>query len=103
MYAIIQTGGKQYRVSTGERLQVERLPQPVGGEVQFNQVLLIGGDGVARIGTPYIEKAQVSGKVLSEDKGEKLIIYRYKKRKGSDKKIGHRQSLTTVEITEIKG
>ena len=102
MYAIIQTGGKQYRVAAGDQLEVEKLPVTAGNEVSFDQVLLIGGNGEAKIGTPFIPAAQVLGEVISQDKGEKLVIMKYKKRKGYDKKTGHRQLLTTVKIKEIK-
>ncbi len=101
MYAIIQTGGKQYRVAQGDLVEVEKLPFEAGKEVRFDQVLFIGGDA-PRIGTPFIPKAEVVGEVVSQFRGEKLIVYKYKRRKGYDKKQGHRQDLTKVKITEIR-
>ncbi|MBI2066474.1 MAG: 50S ribosomal protein L21 [Deltaproteobacteria bacterium] len=102
MYAIIATGGKQYKVSKGDRLRVEKLPQEVGSPVCFDKVLLVGGNEKTEVGRPYLSQASVNGKVLEQDRGEKIVVYKYKRRKGYDKKTGHRQYLTTVEITDIK-
>ena len=102
-YAVIQTGGKQYRVSEGESVEVEKLPVGAGQEVRFDQVLMIAGASAPKIGRPFLEGAQVVGEVVDQFKGEKIVIFRYKKRKGYDKKIGHRQLLTRVKVTAIKG
>ena len=101
MYAIIQTGGKQYRVAKGDLVDVEKLPIEAGKEVRFNEVLFVGGDS-PRVGSPYLPNAEVVGEVVSQFRGEKLIVYKYKRRKGYDKKQGHRQDLTKVKIVDIK-
>ena len=103
MYAIIETGGKQYRVAKGDKLSVEKLEVEPGNTITFDRVLLIGEGENAQVGNPIIAKAQVSGKVLDQIKDKKIDVYTYRKRTGYEKKKGHRQSLTTVEITEIKG
>jgi len=103
MYAIIETGGKQYRVAQGDQISVERLPNEKGSEVRFEQVLFVGGDGSIKIGTPTVGGAVVVGEILAHPRGEKIIHYRFKRRKGYDKKRGHRQELTLVKIKEIKG
>ncbi|NLD52505.1 MAG: 50S ribosomal protein L21 [Clostridiales bacterium] len=101
MYAIIATGGKQYRVSEGDVIYVEKLNNQVDDAVSF-PVLMIGGEEI-KAGTPYIEGAEVSGKVLGQVKGEKIIVYKYKSKKNYRRKAGHRQPYTKVEITGIKG
>ncbi|MBI4411142.1 MAG: 50S ribosomal protein L21 [Deltaproteobacteria bacterium] len=107
MQAVIQTGGKQYNVSKGERLLVEKIPGEPGTEISFDQVLLVHGDatsGVAtKIGLPYVAGAKVTGKIVAQKKGEKVVSYKYKRRKGYHKKQGHRQLLTEVQIDEIRG
>ncbi len=104
MYAVIETGGKQYRVAKGDLLEVERFAvEGAKQEVAFDKVLLIGENETVQIGTPYLEKARVMAEVLGEGKGKKVIAYRYKRRKGYDKKRGHRQIFTTVRIKEIRG
>lgn len=102
MYAIIETGGKQLKVSKGDRVDVEKLPLEVGAEVSFDKVLLVGGNGETKVGTPYLTTVKVVGQVLSQDRAPKIVVYKYKRRKGYDKKQGHRQYLTKVEIKEIK-
>jgi large subunit ribosomal protein L21 len=101
MYAIITTGGKQYRVSKGDFLQVEKLDSDEGKEINFDKVLLVGGNEKIEVGTPYLAKANVVAKVVEQTKGKKISVYKYKRRKGYDKKTGHRQKLTTIEITAI--
>ena len=101
MHAVIETGGKQYRVAVGDTLQVERLTAPKGTPVEF-PVLLVEGDQQIQVGRPILEGAKVLADVVSEEKDKKIIVYRYKRRKGYDKKRGHRQVLTTVKITDIK-
>ena len=102
MYAIIATGGKQYRVSEGDKVRVERLEAEVGSQIEFDQVLLIGGDS-ARIGNPTVEGAKVVGEVTAQAKAKKVIVYKYKPKKGYHKKNGHRQYFTEVEIKSIVG
>ena len=100
MYAIIATGGKQYRVSEGDVSFVEKLDKEVNSTVSFD-VLLVGSDDSVKIGTPTVEGACVEGKVLGQVKGEKIIVYKYKSKKNYHRKNGHRQPYTKVEITKI--
>ena len=100
MYAIIATGGKQYKVSEGEKVRVEKLEGEVGAEVSFDQVLLVGGDQVT-VGSPCVEGAKVVGKITAQDKAKKVIVYKYKPKTGYHKKNGHRQYFSEVEITNI--
>ena len=102
MHAIIQTGGKQYRVTIGDRIEVEKLETPAGAKVTF-PVLLIEDGETCKIGRPTLDGAEVAGLILAHEKGPKLIAYTYRRRKGSERKVGHRQPLTVVKITDIKG
>lgn len=100
MLAIIKTGGKQYLVQPGDKIEIEKLDAEVGKEVTFPEVLMLDKDGNAEIGMPLV-KATVKGKVLAETKGEKLVIFKYKSKKRYKRKIGHRQKFTQVEIVSI--
>ena len=101
MYAIIKTGGKQYRVAAGEKLKVEKLPGDIGSELLIDQVLLVGaGDGV-KVGTPLVPGASVSAKVLAHGLGDKVKIFKMRRRKHYEKNQGHRQGYTEIEITGI--
>jgi large subunit ribosomal protein L21 len=100
MYAVIRTGSKQYRVAKGDRLKVEKLAGDVGGKVSF-EVLLVGGDGAARIGTPTVNGAAVEGEIVANAKHKKVIHFR-KKKEGWTKKRGHRQPYTEVLITDVR-
>ena len=103
MYAIILTGGKQLTVKPGEVVEVEKLPQAVGEAVVFNEVLAVGEEGgKLNVGTPRVEGATVTGKVLDQFRAKKVIAFKMKRRKGYRRTKGHRQSLTRVEIGEIK-
>lgn len=102
MEAIIKTGGKQYSVAKGTKLNIEKLEGKPGDSITFDQVLMVGGDSV-KIGAPFVAGAKVVAKILSQGKGQKVIIYKYKRRKGYHKKQGHRQFQTRVEIQEIYG
>lgn len=102
MFAIIETGGKQYRVSKGETIQIERLEEKDGSVVNFDKVLLISDGNEIKIGTPNLEGACVSGKISSHLRGEKIIVFKMKAKKRYKKTIGHRQNHTNVEITDIK-
>jgi large subunit ribosomal protein L21 len=102
-YAIIETGGKQYRVSVGDRISVERLPSDAGGEITIDRVLLLGGDGTTRIGMPVVEGATVTAHVDDHFRGEKIIVFKYKAKKRYRRRIGHRQELTRLMITGITG
>lgn len=103
MYAVIQTGGKQYRVKSGEQLRVEALAAEVGAAVSFDRVLMLGeGEGV-RVGAPFVAGASVRATVLAHGRGEKLRIFKLRRRKHFQKTQGHRQSFTEVRIEEIVG
>ena len=102
MYAVIATGGKQYRVAEGDVVRVEKLDAQVGDEVTFDQVLAVGGESM-NIGKPYVEGASVCGEVLAQDRAKKVIVYKYKPKRGYHKKNGHRQPYTELKITKING
>lgn len=105
MYAVIQTGGKQYRVQPGETIKVEKLEKDgkliENGAVSFDDVLLVSTDAGLKIGTPSVAGAKVSAEVVGNGRGDKLIIYKYRRRKGYRRKTGHRQPFTAVKITAI--
>lgn len=102
-FAIIKTGGKQYKVSAGNKLAIEKLTQTVGEEFDFDQVLMVGNaaDNTAKIGMPLIEGAKVHAKVLAQGKAEKKVVFKYHNKTRYRKKKGHRQPETTVEILKI--
>ncbi len=100
MYAVIRTGGKQYRVAQGDRLRIEKLLGDPGGKVSF-EVLLVGGEGAAKIGRPLVDGAAVEGEIVSHGKHIKVIHFR-KKKEGWTKKRGHRQPFTEVLITSVR-
>ena len=100
MYAIIETGGKQYKVEQGDVVFVEKLGVEEGETVTFDKVLVVGGDDV-KVGTPYVDGASVEASVVRNGKDKKIIVYKYKSKKGYHKKQGHRQPYTKVEIKAI--
>src|SRR5665648_77843 len=100
-YAIIQTGGKQYRVSVGDKLIVEKLADDEGGEITFDHVLLVGGEGTAKVGAPFVDGASVTATVEAHGKGDKIVVFKYKAKKGYRRRIGHRQQQTHLTITGI--
>lgn len=102
MYAVILTGGKQYRVQQGDVIYVEKLEAQAGDAVNFD-VLMLGKDDGAVIGAPVVTGAKVEGKVLDQVKSAKVVVFKYKAKKNSRKKQGHRQPYTKVEITAIEG
>ncbi len=102
-YAVIATGGKQYRVKVGDRINVERLHVDAGSAVTIDQVLLLGGDGSTRIGTPVVEGARVEATVDAHDRAEKIVVFKYKAKKGYRRRTGHRQARTQLTITGITG
>src|SRR5438067_12838812 len=102
MYAVIETGSKQYRVSAGDRLEIERLEIEAGQPVTFERVLLVSNEGKLSVGAPTVANATVVGDVVEHIRGEKKIAFKMKRRKGYHKTIGHRQELTVVKIKEIK-
>ena len=102
MYAIVKTGGKQYHVTEGDTIYVEKLEAAEGDTVSFD-VLMLGKDDGAVIGTPVVAGAKVQGKVLGQVKSAKVVVYKYKAKKNERKKQGHRQPYTKVEITAVQG
>lgn len=103
MYAIIVTGGKQYRVEKGDVIYVEKLDVEAESTYNFDQILAVGEDGNVKFGNPTVSGAVVTGKVVKNGKGKKLNILTYRAKKGSMRKMGHRQPYTKIEITEING
>ncbi|HWW03183.1 MAG TPA: 50S ribosomal protein L21 [Candidatus Acidoferrum sp.] len=102
MYAVLETGSKQYRVNAGDRLEIERLAVEAGQPVTFDRVLMVSNEGKVSIGSPTVTNATVVADVVEHIRGEKKIAFKMKRRKGYHKTIGHRQELTVVKIKEIK-
>jgi len=102
MYAVVRTGGKQYRVSQGDQLRIEKIDGSVGDEVKLDDVLMIGGVEDVKVGKPRVEGASVSARILEQDRAKKVLVFKYKKRKDFHKLRGHRQPYTRVEITGIQ-
>ncbi len=102
MYAIIATGGKQYKVSEGDIITIEKLGVEAGEKVTFDQVLAVSNDGL-KVGSPVVEGATVEATVIKEGRAKKVIVYKYKRKTGYHKKNGHRQSFTRVQIDKING
>jgi large subunit ribosomal protein L21 len=100
MFAVIQTGGKQYRVAMGDSLRVEKLPGDVGGAVTFDKVLLVGGEST-KVGTPHVAGAKVSATIVAQDRDKKIIVFKFRRRKNYRRKNGHRQPFTELKITGI--
>ena len=103
MYAVIETGSKQYRVTAGDTLQIERLAAEAGQTYTFDRVLLVNKDGQLAVGSPTVAQATVEADVVEHIRGEKKVAFKMRRREGYHKKIGHRQELTVVKIKEIKG
>jgi len=101
MFAVIESGGKQHQVSEGDSLQVDLLTEEEGSKVEFDKVLMISDGNDSKVGTPYLEKAKVTGKVVRHGKTEKLVVFKMKRRKGYRKTQGHRQDFTEVLIEAI--
>ena len=102
MYAVMETGGKQYRVAPGDRLEIERLAVEAGQPFTFDRVLLLSIDGRVTVGSPTVPKASVVVDVVEHKRGSKVVTFKMKRRKGYHKTIGHRQELTVVKVKEIK-
>jgi large subunit ribosomal protein L21 len=102
MYAVIRTGGKQYKVAAGDKLRVEKLPGNVGDAVTFDQVLLLGGEAL-KLGHPLVGGAKVEAKIVGQGLGKKLVVFKFRRRKNYRRKTGHRQPFTALEITNIVG
>ena len=103
MYAIIRTGGKQYRVQAGDVVRIEHLAAPVGATVTLDEVLLVGDEAGTRVGAPRVEKAAVVATVVEDGRDKKIRVLKYKKRKHYRRTRGHRQSFTAVRIEKVQG
>jgi large subunit ribosomal protein L21 len=101
MYAVISSGGKQYRVQPGETVRIDKLDAEVGQNVKFDEVLAVKTDTDFKVGAPWVTGASVSGKVVDHGRGDKIIVFRFKRKKQYKKKTGHRQDFTAVKIAEI--
>jgi large subunit ribosomal protein L21 len=101
MYAVIKTGGKQYRVSAGEKLKVEQIPADIGQEIILDQVLMVGSGDAVKVGAPLVSGAKVTAKVVAHGRGEKVRIFKMRRRKHYQKRQGHRQNFTEIEISAI--
>jgi len=103
MYAVIRSGGKQYRVNQGDSLRVEKLPGEVGSSIALDDVLMIGGDDDVKIGTPTVDGAQITGTIVAQGRGQKIRVFKMKRRKGYRRTQGHRQDYTEIRVDEIRG
>jgi large subunit ribosomal protein L21 len=101
MFAVLKTGGKQYKVIQGDLIEVEKLESDIGDKVTLDQVLMVGEGEDVEVGSPYISNCQVTGEVVKQGKGAKIIIFKKKRRKNYRRKNGHRQFITQLKITEI--
>ncbi len=101
MQAVIKTGGKQYSVSKGDVISVEKISGNPGDEVEFKEVLMVSDEGGVKIGSPVLDNAVVKAKIIGAKKGEKVIIFKFRRRKDFRKKTGHRQTYTSIQITDI--
>jgi len=102
MLAIIKTGGKQYLVTPGDKIKIEKLDKPEGKEVTFKEVLLLEKGKKIEVGNPLVKRAKVLGKILKQGKSKKVVVFKYKSKTRKKKKRGHRQPFTEVEITKIE-
>ncbi len=100
MYAVIKTGGKQYRVSEGQKVLVEKLPGQNGDKITIGEVLFIGGDS-PKIGQPLVKGASVAAEIVEQGRGKKLVVFKFRRRKNYRRKAGHRQPFTALKITSI--
>jgi large subunit ribosomal protein L21 len=103
MYAVVRSGGKQYRVNPGGSLRVEKLPGEVGSSITLDDVLMIGGDGDVKIGTPKVDGAEITGTIVAQGRGDKIRVFKMKRRKGYRRAQGHRQDYTEIRVDEIRG
>ena len=103
MYAVVRSGGKQYRVSPGGSVRVEKLSGEVGSKITLDEVLMIGGEGDVKIGTPTVDGASVSGTITAQGRGDKIRVFKMKRRKGYRRTQGHRQDYTEIAIDGISG
>jgi large subunit ribosomal protein L21 len=103
MYAVVRTGGRQFRVAQGESVRVEKLPGEVGDTVELGEVLLVGDGGEPRVGAPLVSGAKVVGTIVAQGKAPKLTMFKMKRRKGYRRKYGHRQRYTEIRVDRIEG
>lgn len=101
MYAVVTTGGKQYRVQKGETLKIEKIPGDIGSQIDFRQILMVSDGDRVEIGQPLVENAVVHGHIVEQGKRKKILVFKYKRRKRYRKKQGHRQQFTAVRIDDI--
>lgn len=102
MYAVVSTGGKQYKVQQGETLRIEKIPGEVGSKVTFDRVLMVADGENVRLGQPVLEKAAVLASIVEQDKAKKILVFKYKRRKRYRRKNGHRQPFTAIRIDGIE-
>ncbi|MBF8378742.1 50S ribosomal protein L21 [Alicyclobacillus mali] len=102
MYAIVETGGKQYKVSQGDTIVVEKLDGEIGSEIVLDKVLLVQGEGQVQVGSPYLQGAKVVAKVVEHGRGKKIVVFKYKPKKNYHKKQGHRQPYTKLTVESIQ-
>jgi large subunit ribosomal protein L21 len=102
MYAIFESGGKQHRVSPGDKVRLEKLEGEPGQKISFDRVLFASDEGGAKIGTPLVDGASVEAEISAQDRADKVLVFKRKRRKGFHKKIGHRQPFTEVKVTDIR-
>lgn len=103
MYAVVRTGGKQVRLAPGKAVRVETLPGAVGEQVAFEEVLMVGGEGEARVGRPLVEGARVTATIVRHGRARKIVVFKSKRRKNYRRKQGHRQDFTEVRVEAIEG
>ena len=103
MYAVVRTGGKQVRIQPGQVVRVERLEGAIGDAVELSEVLMVGGDGAARVGTPVLEGVRVLATIAEQGRGRKVRLFKLKRRKGYRRKQGHRQDYTALKVESIEG
>jgi large subunit ribosomal protein L21 len=102
-FAIINTGGKQYKVSANDKLRVEKLPLKMGDTIEFKDILLVNNNNETDLGTPYVDGAKVEAKVVKQTKNKTILVFKKRRRKNSKRKKGHRQKISVIEITKIFG
>jgi large subunit ribosomal protein L21 len=102
MYAVVETGGRQYRVQPGDTVDVERLPGEVGDTLELSSILMVGDGAEVTLGTPLLETARVTAEIMAHKRGDKIIIFKFKRRKNYRLKKGHRQSLTSLKIIDVQ-
>ncbi|MBV6633563.1 MAG: 50S ribosomal protein L21 [Alphaproteobacteria bacterium] len=103
MFAVIKTGGKQYRVKSGDVIKVEKLEGEAGSKVNLDQVLMVGEGDKTKVGAPLVKGAKVTAEILGQDRGPKIIVFKKKRRQNYRRKKGHRQDITVLRITDIAG